>query len=71
MAPKQNQKLVAAETLEEAVPGLEMQFLGLTNQPAATQQQEAPALVSKLQALLDAGFVEVTATLESAKSLLV
>jgi hypothetical protein len=48
-----------------------MQFLGLTNQPAATQQQEAPALVSKLQALLDAGFVEITATLESAKSLLV
>jgi tetratricopeptide (TPR) repeat protein len=67
----QLRKLVAAETLEKAVPDLEMQFLGLTNQPAATQQQEAPALVSKLQALLDAGFVEITATLESAKSLLV
>ena len=58
------------EKLEETMPDLEMEFHALAMQDQAAQTQHAPALVSKLQSLLDAGFVEITVTLERAKSLL-
>jgi tetratricopeptide (TPR) repeat protein len=66
----QLRNLVDVEKLEETMPDLEMEFHALAMQDQAAQTQHAPALVSKLQSLLDAGFVEITVTLERAKSLL-
>jgi hypothetical protein len=47
-----------------------MEFHALAMQDQAAHMQHAPALVSKMQSLLEAGFVEITVTLERAKALL-
>lgn len=62
--------LKEAEELEKTMPDLEMDFHALAMKDQAAQMQHAPALVSKMQSLLDAGFVEITVTLERAKVLL-
>merc|ERR1711871_938701 len=51
--------LTKAEELESTVPELELQFLALARMDEAAQREQGPALVSKLQSLLDAGFVEI------------
>lgn len=66
----QLRNLVEAENLEKTMPDLEMEFHALAMQDQAAHMQHAPALVSKMQSLLEAGFVEITVTLERAKALL-
>lgn len=66
----QLRSLESAESMEGTMPMLELDYHSLTQQAVGLQQQEGPALVAKLQALHDAGFVEISPTLERARGLL-
>jgi tetratricopeptide (TPR) repeat protein len=55
--------------LELQIPNLEMEFHMLNTQQSAEQQQQAPALVQRLQQAYELGFVELQSTLTSAQGL--